>query len=126
MQLPMKTGPGPLKLDQPLRQRVARNLSRFEVIEQDRRGHKHAAVAFTLVDCSEPAAIANIPHLAGDREQAAFILTTRAARLSSHPGQRAYPGGRIDPGWSKARLRQTWEDNAPKRWLAKWKAGEAE
>jgi hypothetical protein len=33
-------------------------------------------------------------------------------------------GGRIDRGWAEARLRQTWEDNAPKRWLAKWKAGE--
>jgi hypothetical protein len=34
-------------------------------------------------------------------------------------------GGRIDPGWAEARLRQTWEDAAPKRWLAKWKEGEA-
>jgi hypothetical protein len=32
--------------------------------------------------------------------------------------------GRIDPGWAEARLRQTWEDMAPRRWLARWKAGE--
>ncbi|MFW5655299.1 MAG: MmcQ/YjbR family DNA-binding protein [Roseicyclus sp.] len=34
--------------------------------------------------------------------------------------------GRIDPDWAEARLRQTWEDAAPRRWLAKWTAGEAE
>ena len=33
--------------------------------------------------------------------------------------------GRIDPGWAAARLRQTWEDMAPKRWLATWRAGQA-
>ena len=35
-------------------------------------------------------------------------------------------GGRIDPGWAEARLRHTWEDMAPKRWLAKWQAGEVQ
>ncbi len=32
--------------------------------------------------------------------------------------------GRIDRGWAEARLRRTWEDMAPKRWLATWKAGQ--
>ena len=30
--------------------------------------------------------------------------------------------GRIDPDWTRARLRRTWEEMAPKRWLAKWQA----
>lgn len=28
--------------------------------------------------------------------------------------------GRIDPGWAEARLRQTWRDMAPKRFLKEW------
>lgn len=32
--------------------------------------------------------------------------------------------GRIDVNWADARLRRTWEDMAPKRWLATWKAGQ--
>jgi len=30
--------------------------------------------------------------------------------------------GRIDAGWAEARLRQTWRDMAPKRFLQKWDA----
>lgn len=33
--------------------------------------------------------------------------------------------GRIDRAWAEARLRRNWRDNAPKRWLAKYDAGEA-
>ena len=80
--------------------------------ELDRSGRKHAAVAFTLVDCSEPANIANIPYIATECRQAAFILTTRTAKLSSHAGQRAYPGGRLDPGETaeQAALRELEEE----------------
>ena len=30
--------------------------------------------------------------------------------------------GRIDPGWAGARLRDTWREAAPKRWLKAWDA----
>ena len=86
------------KFDQSLRDLVSHNLARHDVVEIDHCDRKHAAVAFTLVDCSQPANLANIPYLADEHGQAAFILTTRAAKLSSHAGQRAYPGGRLDPG----------------------------
>ncbi len=33
--------------------------------------------------------------------------------------------GRIDRDWAEARLRRTWADMAPRRWLAKFEAGEA-
>jgi 8-oxo-dGTP pyrophosphatase MutT (NUDIX family) len=100
------------RLDLSLEDRIARNLERFEVIGQALDGRIHAAVAFTLVDCSEPANIANIPHHGELREQAAYILTTRTARLSSHAGQRAYPGGRVDPGETpeQAALRELEEE----------------
>ena len=100
------------KLGQSLLERVTRNLSQHDVAELDRRGRKHAAVAFTLVECSESANMANIPYRVEEREQAAYILTTRATRLSSHAGQRAYPGGMIDPGETieQAALRELEEE----------------
>ncbi|MCP4389875.1 MAG: CoA pyrophosphatase [Gammaproteobacteria bacterium] len=100
------------KLDQSLADRVARNLAQFDAIDQALDGRTHAAVAFTLVDCSEPANIANIPHRLEACGQAAYILTTRASKLSSHAGQRAYPGGRVDPGESaqQAALRELAEE----------------
>ncbi len=100
------------RFDSRLRERLRRNLRGVEARAEFRDGHVHAAVAFTLVDAGEPAGIGNIKHRDDDREQAAYILTTRAARLSSHPGQRAYPGGRIDPGENaeQAALRELAEE----------------
>ena len=99
-------------LDRSLCDRIAANLAAFGVCARESAGRARAAVAFTLVDCSEPAAIANIPHRAEHAGEAAFILTTRAPRLSSHAGQRAYPGGRIDPGETaeQAALRELEEE----------------
>ena len=100
------------KFDQSLFDLISRNLGQHEVIELKHRDSTHAAVAFTLVDYSEPAQLANIPFPAAAREQAAYILTTRAVTLSSHAGQRAFPGGRIDPGETveQAALRELEEE----------------
>ncbi len=100
------------RFDSALRECLQRNLRGFGVRAKNRSKHIHAAVAFTLVDASEAAGIGNIPHRAGDSGQAAYILTTRAARLSKHAGQRAYPGGRVDPGESpeQAALRELAEE----------------
>ena len=99
-------------LDQSLVNRIARNLEQFDPREQALDGRTHAAVAFTLVDCSEPANIANIPHRTESLTRAAYILTTRTSKLSSHAGQRAYPGGRVDPGETalEAALRELEEE----------------
>jgi 8-oxo-dGTP pyrophosphatase MutT (NUDIX family) len=98
--------------DQSLLDLVTRNLARHDVVELEHCERTHAAVAFTLVDYSEPANLANIPFLAEAQEEAAYILTTRAPRLSSHAGQRAYPGGRVDPGETveRAALRELEEE----------------
>jgi 8-oxo-dGTP pyrophosphatase MutT (NUDIX family) len=100
------------KFDQSLLDLITRNLARHNVAELEPCERIHAAVAFTLVDCSEPANIANIPFPQEMRQQAAYILTTRATRLSSHAGQRAYPGGRVDPGETveQAALRELEEE----------------
>ncbi len=97
-----------------LRARVRRNLERFEVREIDARDKIRAAVAFTLTDCAEPAGIANIPYSPANRAEASFILTTRAAELNRHAGQRAFPGGRVDPGETpaEAALRELAEEVA--------------
>ena len=95
-----------------LTRRITANLDAFEVRHQDRLGKKHAAVAFTLIRCSEPADIGDIPFSDSDSEEAGFVLTTRAAKLSSHAGQRAFPGGRIDSGETieQAALRELEEE----------------
>lgn len=98
--------------NQSLYDSITRNLGQHEVVELENGDRKHAAVAFTLVNCSEPANIANIAFSVQQQGQAAFILTTRAAKLSSHAGQRAFPGGRIDPGETveQAALRELEEE----------------
>ncbi len=100
------------RFDSALRARLQRNLRRFDVRAQRPAGQVRAAVAFTLVEGIEAAGIGNIAHRAEDRVSASYILTTRAARLSSHAGQRAYPGGRIDAGESaeQAALRELDEE----------------
>ncbi|MEM7020748.1 MAG: CoA pyrophosphatase [Pseudomonadota bacterium] len=70
--------------DSALREKLTQHLSQFEVRQQPDPERKHAAVAITVIDNGEG--------------QAAFILTRRAARLRSHGGQWALPGGRLDEG----------------------------
>ncbi len=105
----MKTA---FELDQSLARRIARNLAQFDAIDQALDGRVHAAVAFTLVDCCQAADIANIPHRQEARSRAAYILTTRTSKLSSHAGQRAFPGGRVDVGENaqQAALRELAEE----------------
>jgi 8-oxo-dGTP pyrophosphatase MutT (NUDIX family) len=101
-----------LTFDESLRELVRQNLQRHEVRGLRREGRRRAAVAFTLVNASESAGIGNIPHAGEQRGQAAYLLTTRAASLSSHASQRAYPGGRVDPGETveQAALRELAEE----------------
>ncbi len=69
-----------------LRARIAANLAGFTPKRREADGLRRAAVAVTVVEGE-----------AGDG-QAAFVLTRRVARLSSHAGQWALPGGRLDGG----------------------------
>jgi len=86
--------------DAALRETLAARCRDFPRLAQDGAGLKHAAVAIALT-------------AAGDGSgEAAFLLTRRAARLRSHPGQWALPGGRCDPGESleAAALRELSEE----------------
>lgn len=72
------------RLDDSLRERIARHLRRFERQSIERPGLKHAAVALTIVP--------------GSAGEPSFLLTQRASTLRGHSGQFALPGGRVDPG----------------------------
>ena len=101
-----------LSFDRSLRDHISRNLKKHRVQTLDGDGHRRAAIAFTLVNASEAANIGSLQFDESQREDAAYILTTRASTLSSHAGQRAYPGGRIDAGESaeQAALRELAEE----------------
>ena len=88
----------PYVLTDRLRRRIAGNLAAFERRTALPDGLKPAAVAITVV--------------AGEGGEAAFVLTRRAARLSSHAGQLALPGGRLDDGETavQAALRELQEE----------------
>ncbi|MCC6767328.1 MAG: CoA pyrophosphatase [Deltaproteobacteria bacterium] len=67
-----------------LASRIHAHLARHDRLAVPLDGRRHAAVAVTLV---------------ADHDRApCFLLTRRAPRLSSHAGQWALPGGRVEPG----------------------------
>jgi 8-oxo-dGTP pyrophosphatase MutT (NUDIX family) len=69
-----------------LETRVRGHLAAHERLTVPLDGRRHAAVAVTLI--------------AGDDRAPCFVLTRRAPRLSSHAGQWALPGGRVEAGES--------------------------
>ncbi len=101
-----------IRFDRQMFELIRHNLNKHPVANLQHEGRKAAAVAFTLVNASAPADIGNIAHDSTQIENAAFILTTRAASLSTHAGQRAFPGGRLDPGETaeQAALRELAEE----------------
>ena len=74
----------PLAFDAALRARLATNLTRHSPAPPAPHALKRAAVCVLVTD--------------DGRGDAAFLLTRRAERLSTHAGQYALPGGRIDGG----------------------------
>jgi len=72
----------PLAFDAALRARLATNLSRLAPAPHAAPGLKRAAVCVLVID--------------DGHGEAALVLTRRAEHLSTHSGQYALPGGRID------------------------------
>lgn len=105
--------------DEALRDRLTRNLAAHELLSVPQGSEKRAAVAIVVVnsvtgsDPDDPYWSANLPDnmssVPGDvtgfdgsvnqvAGGAAFLICRRAATLTSHGGQWALPGGRVDPG----------------------------
>ncbi len=105
---------------QELREHLSANLARHERSSIALDGRRSAAVAVVVVDSDAEAdgddehpfsneRLREIPgasglaltgSVAGTAGGPAFLLTRRSARLRSHTGQWALPGGRVDPGES--------------------------
>lgn len=101
-----------LNLNNRLRDFIASNLQKLEVRVFDVSRQKHAAVAVTITNCHWGAYLGDIPFDESTVDNAAIILTTRSSKLTHHPGQRAFPGGRIDDGETpeQAALRELYEE----------------
>ena len=101
-----------MRLDTALREAVHRRVGAWAVQRAAHGEHHHAAVAVTLCEEGTGAQLAGIATPATWSDQAALILTRRAATLGKHPGQWALPGGRVDAGESvqQAALRELDEE----------------
>jgi 8-oxo-dGTP pyrophosphatase MutT (NUDIX family) len=75
----------PVTFDDALRSRLAQNLARLAHAPLEVPGLKRAAVCVIVT---------------GKGGEATLLLTKRAARLTTHSGQYALPGGRLDEGES--------------------------
>lgn len=89
-------------------------LQHFDRIALPLQGRRHAAVAVGL---TEEGLGDGAPGLASHRQWStapALLLTRRAAGLSQHAGQWAFPGGRLDAGETpvQAALRELAEETA--------------
>ncbi|HEX9185243.1 MAG TPA: CoA pyrophosphatase [Burkholderiales bacterium] len=73
----------PVKFDEVLRARLAQNLARLAHAPLEAPALKRAAVCVIVT---------------GDAGEASLLITKRAARLTTHSGQYALPGGRFDAG----------------------------
>lgn len=116
-----------IRYDDALRERLRANLAAFEPRVHALDGRRHAAVSVIVLDSDAELhgvdttwwslpeeergnRLALVPGLPADHGLngsidgtaggAAFMLTRRAQKMSAHPGQWAFPGGRVDDGES--------------------------
>ena len=95
-----------------LRSAIAQRLAEFPVRRADSSDLRAAAVAVVVTDVGPGADIPGITDQRSWSDQAALLLTRRAATLRNHPGQWAFPGGRVETGETlvDAALRETQEE----------------
>lgn len=89
-------------------------LSHFEALPLPTEGRRRAAVALVVVEEGLGADVPGLARPSTWSQAPALLLTRRAARLNSHAGQWALPGGRMDEGESAedAALRELAEEVA--------------
>ena len=87
-------------------------LQGFEVRPLPAEGRRHAAVAVAVTEAGFGPGVPGLPQHDQWSDAPALLLTKRAESLSSHAGQWAMPGGRIDEGETpeQAALREMREE----------------
>jgi len=102
----------PMQCDEDLRDRIASRLDEFEVVEAAHVAGRQAAVAILVAEIGHGAGLPGLPSHERWQTAAGLVLTRRAQHLRNHPGQWAFPGGRLDPGESPeaAALREMHEE----------------
>ena len=95
-----------------LRAVIAQRLEQLPVRRTESSDLRAAAVAVLITDVGPGADVSGIQDQRSWSDQAALLLTRRAATLRHHPGQWAFPGGRVEAGESlvEAALREMHEE----------------
>lgn len=98
--------------DEELRALIEQRLTRFPVQRAAQEGLRPAAVAVVVTDVGPGADLPGIDDPRAWSDQAALLLTRRAESLRNHPGQWAFPGGRLEDGETliEAALREMSEE----------------
>lgn len=101
-----------LSCDSVLRSRVAARLKDFSRQTAEEADLRAAAVALVITAEGDGANLSGIETPRDYSEQAALLLTRRSSKLRNHPGQWAFPGGRLESGEShvQAAMRETSEE----------------
>lgn len=84
--------------DDELRESIRRNLADFDVRKAPQGDDHRAAVALLVTDVGVGPDLPGFDTPTEWCADAALMLTRRSESLRNHPGQWAFPGGRIDPG----------------------------
>ncbi len=101
-----------MQCDNKLRQQIAGNLNTFAVQPAADPGLRRAAVAVLVTDQGLGPDLPGIAAPESWSSAAALLLTRRSEHLRNHPGQWAFPGGRLDAGETlvQAALRELHEE----------------
>tara|TARA_B100000959_G_scaffold202614_1_gene212077 strand:+ start:864 stop:1523 length:660 start_codon:yes stop_codon:yes gene_type:complete len=81
-----------------LKARIEAHLDGFEIKRSQDSDLRRAAVAVVITDVGPGTDLPGIDDDDGWSSIAALMLTRRSGKLRDHPGQWAFPGGRVDPG----------------------------
>lgn len=87
-----------MQCDDELKNTIRDHLAAFTANIAEVDDAHHAAVAITVTDTGHGAALPGLPVHEEWNTAAALLLTRRSAQLRNHPGQWAFPGGRLDAG----------------------------
>jgi 8-oxo-dGTP pyrophosphatase MutT (NUDIX family) len=87
-----------MQCDDDLRALIQARMRDFEPRIASVEAGRRAAVAITVADVGYGADLPGLPVYAAWQGSAGLLLTRRAQHLRNHPGQWAFPGGRLDDG----------------------------